>query len=915
MKKLTLLLFLVSIFAFSLNISTLWDSDYIELPMTGYVQGSGIAVKQTGDIHIITKDGYYYVINRLGNITGKYGTPEERGWKHISYPVIVSSNYIVYVTSDYDGKSRIYFRSNTTSNYYELSGNISRSLTAFLDGNNIHVYVGLGSSTFNGVYHIVYDTSSGTVTTTNDKYQTEGPVEIAPILSPKKDSLFVLDSKGNFYNIALDSSYDFDTTTVNAIKLGGTFETPMAYSEGFIFAISREGTLYRIPPEGTNSDVDFIKLGSSSMAAGVLVDSKNYIFVFDDLGTIHIVQAADDLLKQTSYSVVSDFEGYRFATTPLLFKKSDENKIYMFVLLNNDPEKKGKVVIYSMDYDTYEISKEWEKDIDDTFPLIGSPAMVPLSSINEENYIIAFSTIHDRIYAYLVDAKGPYGFWAMEGQNSYRTGFVDSNAPTFRTSITLVTKDRFSGLELSKENLNDANGKYGLVYDATVVSISDSGDISTYTTEEYVTNPNTNNSDQQANDKIPSGRAGLDKLLVKFSTDTTLTLLFNDSFIKNITNDVIPAPIVDATYSFRQFSSGIPGYEAPYLESKEATIVFGYDDKIAEVLADSTFAILVKYNFPSSDATELLEFGKDETSKTIDAYNSSKVSIPSGTFAYKWKVYQWDDNLQGYSVYDYKSIDKLTLGVDDTKRAPTYVEIYYTDLPGTVTFVVPMYAESETRAFILIDAAKGALSTTLYATLTSPELSMSLSTITSVEVAPNFSVEELLTKTDEDYIKMVFVENSYTEISKDTRVATISLWLKFDQPALLYFQNEAKFFDLFNIELYTQLKNNPVEKELYSKNKFIANKYLTLPGDFNLDGVVDDDDYVMFRTALINYVENGIYDPKYDIGPRKDFSPPNRGFIPGFSERDGKIDEMDLNVFLVMFGYTPPSTDIEYSGN
>jgi hypothetical protein len=111
------------------------------------------------------------------------------------------------------------------------------------------------------------------------------------------------------------------------------------------------------------------------------------------------------------------------------------------------------------------------------------------------------------------------------------------------------------------------------------------------------------------------------------------------------------------------------------------------------------------------------------------------------------------------------------------------------------------------------------------------------------------------------------------------------------------------------------LKNNPVEKELYSKNKFIANKYLTLPGDFNLDGIIDYDDYVMFRSALINYVENGIYDPRYDIGPRKDFSPPNRGFIPGFSERDGKIDEMDLNVFLVMYGYTPPSTDIEYSGN
>ncbi|MDK2900782.1 MAG: hypothetical protein PWQ45_1353, partial [Thermosipho sp. (in: thermotogales)] len=595
MKKLTLLLFLVSIFAFSLDISALWDIDYIELPMTGYVEGAGIAIKQTGDFHIVTKDGYYYVINRLGNITGKYGTPEKRGWKHISYPVIVSSNYIVYVTSDYDGKSRIYFRSSTDSDYYELSGNISRALTAFIDGNDIHVYVGVGSSTFNGVYHVVYDISSNAITAA-ETYKTEGPVKITPILSPKKDSLFVLDSKGNFYNIVLDSSYNFDTSSVNIIQLGGTFETPMAYSEGFIFAISREGTLYRIPPEGTNSDVDFIKLGSASMSAGVLVDSKNYVYVFDDLGTIHVVQSTDDLLKQTSYSVSSEFDGYRFATTPLLFKKSDENRIYMFVLLSNDHEKKGKVVIYSMDYDTYGISKEWEKDIDSTFPVIGSPAMVPLSSINEEKYIIAFSTTHDKIYAYLVDAKGPYGFWAMEGQNPYRTGFVDSNAPTFRTSITLIAKDRFSGLELSKENLNDANGKYGLVYDATVVSIADSGNISTYNTEEYMTNPNTNNSDQQANDKIPSGRAGLDKLLLRFSTETALTLLFNDVFIKNITNDVISAPIVDATYSFWQFSSGIPGYEAPYLESKEATIVFGYDDKIAEVLADSTFAILVKYN-------------------------------------------------------------------------------------------------------------------------------------------------------------------------------------------------------------------------------------------------------------------------------------------------------------------------------
>ncbi|ANQ53630.1 hypothetical protein XJ44_03865 [Thermosipho affectus] len=916
MKKWVFLFSIISVFVLAINISPLWENDYIELSPTGYVQGGGVAVKQTGDIHFLSKDSYYYVINRLGNITGNYGTPDGGvGWKHISYPIILNNNYIVYVTSNYNGKSYVNVRTNATSKKVEISGNVSRAAVAFADGSNIHIYVGIGLDGGHGVYHLVYDMGTDTFTTTNDFYGTDGPVEIAPILSPKKDALFVLDKSGNFYKIALDSSFNL-TANVNKIQLGGDFETPMAYSEGFIYAVSRGGTLYRIPPEGVNSDVDFIKLGNSSMAAGVLVDSKGYVYVFDDLGTIHVVRVSDDLFKVASYSIYNDFgSGYRFATTPLLFKKSSENKIYIFTLLN--AESSGKIVVYSMSYDDYSFAKEWEKDVSETFSIISSPAMVPLSSVNEEVYIIAFTTSHDKVYAYTVDAKGPYGFWAMEGQNSYRTGFVDADAPTFRTSITLKAKDWYSGIELSKENLNDTNGKYGILFDATVVSISDSGDISSHTTVQYTTNPNLNNTDQSVNDPIPSGRAGLDKLLIKFATETTTTLLFNDSFISNVTNNVISSPIVDATFAFRQFDSGIPGLDVPYLESNQATILFGYDDKEADILADSTYAILIKYNLPDSVASEMVNFGKGETVKTIDAYTPfTSITIPSTAFAYKWKVYQWDSNsLWGYKSFDYKSIDTLNLGVDDTKRAPTYIEIYYTELTGTVTFVVPMYAESKARAFILIDAAKGALSSTLYATLTSPEISMSLSTITSIDVNPSFVENTDLSVTRDDYLKLVFEEISRSGVSQDTRVATISLWLDFATNTYLYFNNQARYFDLFNIELYTQLKNNPVERGLLSKNKFIANKYLTLPGDFNLDGVVDIDDYLMFRNALYNYQKNGVYDPTYDIGPRVDFMPPNRGYIPGFSEKDGVIDEMDLNVFLVMYGYTPPSTNIEYSGN
>ncbi|ABR30543.1 hypothetical protein SU69_03505 [Thermosipho melanesiensis] len=922
MKKLVILILVFSVFLFALDISPLWENDYITLSPTGYVKGGAVALKQTGDVHVITKDAYYYVINRLGNIVGNYGSPDGGiGWKHISYPIIVGGNYIVYVTSNYDGKSYVNVRTSSTSKRAELIGNVSRAAVAFYDSStgNIHIYVGIGVDGGHGVYHLVYDVGTDTFTVTNDFYATDAPVEITPILSPKKDALFVLDYRGNFYQIALDNSYNFDSSSVNKIQLGGEFETPMAYSEGFIYAVSRNGTLYKIPPEGTNSDVDVIQLGSSSMAAGVLVDSKGYVYVFDDLGTIHIIRVSDDLFKVASHSIYDEFkEGFRFATTPLLFKKTTEDKIYIFTLLNG--ETFGKAVVYSMDYNDYTFDVEWEKDLGENIPTIGSPAMVPLSSVNDERYIIAFTTNQDKVYAYTVDAKGPYGFWAMEAQNSYRTGFVDSNAPTFQTSITLKAKDWYSGIEISKDVLNETNGKYGVLFDATVVSISDSGDISSFSTYEYKTNPNVDNSDSSANDPIPIGRAGLDKLLIRFATETTMTLLFNDSFITNVTNDVTSAPLVDATFSFRQFDSGIPGLDVPYIESPLATILFGYEDKDAEVLVDSTYAILIKYNLPDSVASELISFGKDETSKTIDAYNpfTPSITIPSTAFAYRWKVYQWDyssNNLTGYKSFDYRSIDSLDLGIDDTGRAPTYIEIFYTELTGTVTFVVPMYAENKARAFILIDAAKGALSSTLYATLTNSEISMSLATVTSIDINPSFVENTDLRIMNNDYLKFVFEETSKSGISQDTRVATISLWLDFATNTFLYFNNQARYFELFDIELYTQLKNNPVEKGLLSKNRFIANKYLTLPGDFNLDGVIDIDDYIMFRNALYNYQVNGIYDSLYDIGPRTDFSPPNRGYIPGFSEKDGKIDEYDLNVFLVMYGYTPPSTNIEYSGN
>ncbi|QTA38641.1 hypothetical protein JYK00_03790 [Thermosipho ferrireducens] len=902
MKKVLLLMFLISgalLFA-SVSITNLWVQESINLNEDG---GAGIVMRNTGDIYAVTKGGYLWIINKLGKTTKIGANPQLKNI--MSYPVYVNGA-LFYVSwewgSNADNKLVVRYGTGfSTSASTDLTTGVYGAPVVFETGGNYHIYF----ADANGMlYHYMFDGTNFSLpstTTLNSGVSVKAPV----ILSPSKDAIFVIDSNGTFYRVALDGSYNFGTKSTIAIS--DKFFTPMAYSEKYIYVASVNGKLYKIPPAGTAGEVKSVDLKSSVTTSGVLVDGNGYVYVFNDGGYIEVFDR--DLTYYASYNVGSNM---RFSTTPLIFKKSTENRAYILVLLVSVGSTEGKAQIYTFDYDTKEISGPvWEKDLKAAVPIQSAPAIVAEAGISEDRYIFAFVDNKGNVYAYRVDARGPYGDWAMAGQNAYRTGFIDDEAITFYSYITIKAYEGINGREISK-TIYDPNdsGKYGLLYDATVLALGDATTLSGYI--EYKTNP-------YGSDAIPSGRAGLDKLFLKFSSPTALTLLFSSNFVFDKVGNGIGAPTIDATFAFNSFDSATVGLEGPN-GSNEATITFGYNDKVVKVWTDATYAVFIKYKTPDGYATELknILYKYNDPNETgtfeIDATNPP-TSVGDDLFPYKWFVYQWDpDEVQGYKSEVYGAEDKITLN----KTGPAYIEIYYTPLTGTVTFVTPRYGYRSTKAYILLDAATDAVLFNL--NITFPSSVVKFSTIVNIEINPNinFSEVEVLRDISSDNIDITL--DSGNPISGSTRVATITAELDFTEPKEIYFLTNTGYTQYFDVSGFVQLKTiSNVSTEIITKTRFISNKFLSIVGDFDLDGDVDVNDYNAFMLALGTSEGSPNYSEIYDIYPRAPtFNgpyPTDDDYDPGVADPDGKIDAFDLAVMLMMFGWTAPSTALEYTGN
>ncbi|HQO06346.1 MAG TPA: hypothetical protein PKW84_09505, partial [Fervidobacterium sp.] len=466
-----------------------------------------------------------------------------------------------------------------------------------------------------------------------------------------------------------------------------------------MYALNSSGVLYKIDTSGTENHVGTGLTSSDS--AGILIDGDGYVYVFG--GGKIFVFSSDSLINKTpgGYSTGT---GQKITTTPAIVKGTDGITYVIVPSSYNGSSGKITILAFNPTVGTLTVEKVW--DMPSSFPISAAVGVAPVNELNG-NYYFATATNDGTVYAWQIDARGPYGIWASYGQNSNHTGFIDSTAAKFNTRIYLMAYEGFASRPLSSTSMGSY---YGLLYDATIVNADG-------TTGASYTQLRTNEPDKTNKTKVPEGVPGSQKLEILFDTPTTATLLFTSAFTPKKGELEVTE---DATFSFARWQTGTNGYEGSNLTSKLATLTYRFSDRTVNLLTNATYTYYTYHKYS----------GAGEASKTDGTFNyneyitdpsKAKITISASPiqqgqkwFPFKWVVYQWNpDNPNNYDKQTLGALDSLDLQL----KGPAYIEIYYAQLSATITLLVPDFAYGRTPAYIFLDAAPNSIAYTMEATM------------------------------------------------------------------------------------------------------------------------------------------------------------------------------------------------------
>lgn len=874
-----LILFVTAAFA-AINLTGLWAGNYswrIEAKL-----GPGLITKNGGNLLYLSKDGALYELlasgayNSLGQISGVVNVVAPPTYIEIDS----SKKYVIYVTAQGTAQNVLAVHKIDGSSSNPATTNLSGAaygVVAYKDSsNNIVIFT---ATMDNKVCKTIYNTSTDNlqaVTTQN----VGGPVKVPPILDSSKQNLYVLTQNGKFYR--LDPS-GFGAPELR-LSLSGEFTVPMAMDEsGYIYALNSLGVLYKIDPSGSENNTRPL---ASCDSAGVLVDGDGFIYVF---GGGKVAALNSNLAKLGEYTI-----GQQITTTPAIVR-GDDGKTYL-IIPSSQSTSSGKITILSFNSTTGVFTKEWEFTVNSSFPISAAVGVAPKASLMGDQYYFATATNDGTVYAWLINARGPFGIWGMYGQNANRTGFVDVNSMLFKTRIYIKAYDGYYGKELSSTILGSTS-RYGLLYDAEVRN-NDNSLVAAY--------PNLRTNETVIS-RIPEGVPGAQKLVVKFATPTTSTLLFRPNFSTQGTG----RPTIDSEFQFRFWDVGQNGYEGSEGDNP-ANITYRFSDRVLKVFTDATYTFYVYHKYPiqtnSESNTSIYGFFDYNTYRSNptsakQTINSSPTHDGKVWYAYKWNIYQWNpDQSTGYDRYTYYDLDKVTLPL----KGPAYIEIYYAQLSATITLLLPEFAYGKVRAYLFLDAAPNSIA---YNIKLSTKNNITISNVISEQFAPE--VNKLSSSVSSNQLNYV-LHNFEQPLTGTTRVATIALNLLFPNKVQMNGITNEFFEQFFDIYGYAQLQGQLVDPaNLRAKKVYKTNKYLYVVGDFNDDMYVDINDWNLFVARYGTSVSGE--ELIFNIGPREDFVPPYPNYTnykAGYlTDTTTNIDENDLYYFASMFGFAVPESE------
>ncbi len=880
----TLLLLSTALLA-ALNVTGLWNPNF-SWQVPGKL-GPSLITQTGGNLYFLSKDGALYELKTTGE---KVSLGQAAAVTNVVAPAAYvsanSKNYIVYVTAQGTNNKIVVQKIGTTSSTATPT-TISSSAYGVVTHESTDSSLTIYTATMDGtVYKVNFEASNSAeqFTEASSTVHLGEPVKIPPILSQNKDNLYVLTQSGKFYSIP--TTFTSFGPAVKKLDLNTEFTVPMAMDEsGIIYALSTNGTLYRIDPSGFETHASGFL--NSSDSAGVLIDGKGYIYTF---GGGKVVAYSPSLLKLGDYTI-----GQKVTTTPAIAKGTD-GKTYIIIPSSQD-NSSGKITILSFDSTAGLFTKEWEYVVPSSFPISAAVSISPTGALSED-YYFATATNDGTVYAWKFNCTGPFGIWAMYGQNTKHTGFIDATAMAFKTRIYIKVYEGLDGRELSKSALGNTN--YGLLYDASILNIGDSG-----------SNPNdkkTYRTNEDDVSKVPEGNAGSERLWVEFDTPTTATLLLDKNKLSVIKDNLINSLTKDATFAFSHWESK---YELSDITDNPATFTFRFSDRNINAFADATYTYYVYHNYPgdvTSEATTI-DKGFKYTGSEPDP-SKAKITIAASTsqagqqwYPFKWNVYQWNPAKPGNyekSVYGDKNSIDLRL------NGPAYIEIYYAQLSATITLLIPEFAYGRTPAYLFLDAATGSIAYTMEATM--------LNGVTIEKVLP----EEYATSTklmeksiSSNHLRYVF-NGMESPLQKETRVATLALNLIFPEKTDFRVDDDEIFEQYANLYGYAQLQGQLIDSQgLMARKEYKTNKFLYVLGNFDDDFDVDINDWNFFIEKYGTTVSGT--DVIYNIGPRDDFVPPYpnyQNYSAGFLiDNTDRVNEEDLYVFASMFGFVVPDNE------
>jgi len=881
----TLLLLSTALLA-GLTISPLWPSGNTwEVPNK---TGPTIITKPSGNMLFLSKDGALYELMMSGALKS-YGQVTEitNVVAPATYFTFNNKKYITYVTAQGTSPNVLVVH-DVSETPKATSSSISSSaygVVAQASGTEFYIY----TATMDGkVYQVPFD---GNLDPAASKTVNVGaPVKIPPVLSKDGKFLYVMTQNGKLYKIG---TQNFASSSDLIAQLGGEFTVPMAMDEnGYLYALNSSGVLYKID----NGSENHASTGlASSDSAGVLIDGDGYIYVFG--GGKIFVFSSNSLINVTpgGYST-----GQRITTTPAIVKGTDG--ITYVIVPSSASGYSGKITILAFNptVGTLTVEKEW--DMPSSFPISAAVGVAPVNALNG-SYYFATATNDGTVYAWQIDARGPYGIWASYGQNPNHTGFIDAAASLFKTRIKLVAKEGYNGYALGSNFMGITN--YGLLYDATVLNADNSP-------ANAVKNWRTNESNVS---KIPEGIPGSQRLEVKFATPTTSTLLFGGNFRNNVMQGRNP-PSTDSEFKFRMWqTSGSEGYEGSEGDNP-ATLTYRFNDRTVNLFTDASYTFYIYHRFPlnsnaESTQTKIAFFDyntyKNNRTAAVKTVTASTTYENQEWYAFKWHVYQWNPEAPNglYDFNTYNDRDSVSLYI----KGPAYIEIYYAQLSSTVTLLLPDFAYGRTRAYLFLDAATDSVAYTIEATTLQ---GITIENVESAVFDSSVDAHDWESSVSSNHLKYVrgSIDNS---LKKSTRVATLTLNLSFPQGVDFSGLNNESFERYFDMYGYAQIKTQQVELEdLRAKKVYSTNKFLHVVGDFNGDFVVDMNDWNLFVNKYNPNVPVTGADLIYNIGPRDHFNGPYPNYnsykAGVLTDTTNIVDDKDLNYFAVMFGFVVPES-------